>query len=144
MNVKDGETLGSVAIDAGASDFASFVGGIVENLNVHEFAGIIELRDGIDEALNYVALVEDRKLYGNLWPMQNRRGRGRNIFAIDVVLVEELVAMQAVRRQNKQYDEIRNHHGEIEGVGVIDAAERSIGELMPVLTKTRLMGQEQE
>lgn len=52
--------------------------------------------------------------------------------------------MQAVRRQDKQHDEIRNHHGEIEGVGVIDAAERSIGELMPVLAKTRLMGREQE
>ena len=76
--------------------------------------------------------------------MQNRRGRGRNIFAIGVVVVEQHVAMQAVRRQDKQHDEIRNHHGEIEGVGVIDAAERSIGEFMPVLAKTRLMGREQE
>ena len=72
------------------------------------------------------------------------RRRGRNIFAVDVVVVEELVTVQAIRRENKQHDEIRNHHGEIEGVGVIDAAERSIGELMPVLAKTGLMCQEQE
>ena len=52
--------------------------------------------------------------------------------------------MEAVGGEDKEHDEIRNHHGKIEGVGVIDAAEGPIGELVPVLTKSRLMCREQE
>ena len=52
--------------------------------------------------------------------------------------------MQAVSCEDEENDEVGNHHREIEGVGMIDAAERSIRELMPVVAKRALLGGEQE
>ena len=74
MDVNDRQAGGGVALDASAGDLASFVGGIVEHLNVEQFARIIESRDGVDEALDDVALVEDGKLYGNLGPVDDGGG----------------------------------------------------------------------
>ena len=81
MDVDDGHALRGVALDAGAGDFARFVGGIVEDLNVEQFARIVEARDGFDEALDHVALVEDGKLDGDARPIGDSRRRSRNIFA---------------------------------------------------------------
>ena len=46
-----------VAFNAVARDFLRFVGGIVEHLNIEQFARIIERGDRFDEALDDVALV---------------------------------------------------------------------------------------
>src|SRR5271169_3669147 len=75
MNIGDGQSFGSVAFDAGASDIAGFVRGIVEHLNIKKVTRVIELRDRVYQALDHIALVKDRKLYGNLWPVRDRRWR---------------------------------------------------------------------
>ena len=41
--------------------------------------------------------------------------------------------MQPINRQDKEDDEIGNHHREVEGVGVVDASERRVGNLVPVM-----------
>src|SRR5713101_861043 len=69
MDAGDGHARGGVAVDASAGDVAGFIGGVIEDLNVEKFAGIVEAGDGFDEALDDVALVEDGKLYGNLGPV---------------------------------------------------------------------------
>ena len=45
MQVVDRHAQRLVALDAGARDFLRLVGGIVEHLNVEQFARIIEARD---------------------------------------------------------------------------------------------------
>ena len=142
MDIDDGQSPGGVAIDAGAGDIAGLIGGIVEHLNVEEFARIIELRNGIDQALNHVALIEDGKLYSNLWPARDGWRRGWNIFAIGVVIVEELVTMHAIGGQHEKNKEIGNHHGHVESIGMIDAAESAVGELVPVIAKRALLDEQ--
>lgn len=51
--------------------------------------------------------------------------------------------MQAVRRQDEQHDEIRNHHGQVECVGMINVAECFVGQLVPILDNRALLGREQ-
>src|SRR5579863_7888612 len=102
MNVDDRHALGGVAVDAGAGDLASFVSGIVENLNVKQFARVIEARDSFDETLDHVAFVENRQLNGDAGPMFDfGRGAG-DVFRIDIVVVDEPVAMQPVGGEDEK------------------------------------------
>ena len=77
MQVVDIDAEGLVALDAGARDLLRFVGGIVEHLDLEQLARIIETRDGVDQALDHVALVVDGKLYGNLGPLGRSAAAGR-------------------------------------------------------------------
>ena len=72
VQVADRQSERLVALDAGARDSLRFVGRIVEHLNIEQFARIVEARNRIDQALDHVALVVDRKLYGNLGPLGDR------------------------------------------------------------------------
>ena len=127
-----------VALHAGARDLLRFVGGIVEHLNIEQFARIVEARDGVDQPLDHVALVVDRKLYGNLGPPLTAGGGPGTLLRIDVVIVDQPVAVQSVGGQDHQHEEIRNHDREIECIRMIDAGKRAVGQLMPILTKGRL------
>ncbi len=42
MNVDDGHALGGVTLDAGASDLASLVGGVIEDLHVEQLRRVVE------------------------------------------------------------------------------------------------------
>ena len=46
--------------------------------------------------------------------------------------------MQAVGGKDKKYEEVRNHHRQIESVGVIDAAESAVRELVPIMAQRGL------
>jgi hypothetical protein len=69
MNVNDGHALRRVTFDAGASDFAGFVRGVVEDLDIEKPEWIIETRDGFDKTLDDVALVEDGQLHRDARPI---------------------------------------------------------------------------
>ena len=142
MDVNNGKTARSVAFDAGTGDVARFVGGIIEDLDAQQFARIVEQRDGVDEALDDVAFVEDGELYSNLWPVGDSRRWSRNIFTVSVVFVEQDVAVQAIRCEDEEHDKVGNHHRKIEGVGMIDAAEGAVGDFVPVMTYGGLLGGE--
>ena len=132
MNVGDGDAESAVSLDAIAGDLLRFVGGIVEHLDVEQFARVIELRDGLDEALDHVALVVDRELNCDLRPFRDFRRRSGNIFAILEVIVDQVVAMNSVHRQNYHHQEIRNHDGEIERVGLVEPAKSWIDQMPPI------------
>src|ERR1700690_3108211 len=142
MDVGDRKALGRVALHAGSRDLASFVGGIIEDLYVQKFVGIIELSDRVHETLDNVALVEDGKLYGNLWPVGHRRRRPGDILAIDVILIEQSVAVHTVSREDKKHDEIGNHHGQVERIGVIPPAKGLIRNFVPIVAERALLGRE--
>ena len=57
-----------MAFDAIARDLLCLIGGIVEHLDVEQLARVIELRDGLDQPLDHVALVVDRQLDGDFGP----------------------------------------------------------------------------
>src|SRR5208283_2630251 len=139
MNVDDRQARGGVAFHAGARDFAGFVGGVVEHLDVQQLAGILELGNGVDQALDDVALIEDGKLYGNLGPVFHARRNCRNVFAVDVVIVNQGVAVQAVERQNEKHDEVGNHHRQIEGIGVVHPGEGAVRDFVPVMAQGALL-----
>ncbi len=139
MDVRNPHALCSVALDAAAGDLLGFVGGVVENLDIEELARIVETRHGFDKPLDDVALVEDGKLDRDAGPAGNGRRRSGNIFRIFVVVVHKPIAMQAVQREDAEDQEVGNHHREIEGVGVINAAEGSVGNLVPVMADGTLL-----
>ena len=141
MQVVDRQTERLVALDAGARDFLRLVGGIVEHLNVEQFARIIEARDRVHQALDHVALVVDRKLYGNLGPLGDRGRRAGDVVAILEILVHQEIAVQPVRGQDHQDDEIRNHDGQVKRVELVEAAEgiaARVGELGPIIRERAL------
>src|SRR5579859_3754305 len=135
VEVDDGHTLRGVALDAGAGDLASFVGGIVKDLNVEQFARVVESRDGLDETLDYVALVEDGELDGDAWPVLEFGGRAGDVFRVDIVVVDKPVAVEAISRQDKEDEEVGNHHRKVEGIGVIDAGEGAVRKPVPVMAE---------
>ena len=92
------------------------------------------MRNRFDEPLDHIALVENRELNGDARPVLDF-GRGRrNIFRISKIVVDQPVAMKPIDRQDKQHDEVGNHHREIEGVCVIDSRKSLIRDLVPVMT----------
>src|SRR6202165_4984958 len=106
---------------ASASHLLGIVRRVVENLHVQEIGRVVEVGGGFDETLDHVAFIEDRQLYCDEGPLgDSRRSRG-NVFGVHEVVVDQPVAMQAVNREDKEDNEIRNHHREIEGVGMVDA-----------------------
>src|SRR5213594_179529 len=118
VNVNDGHALGGMAFNACASNFAGFVGGVVQHLHFEQFRWIVESGNGFDEALDDVAFVEDGKLHGDPRPVCDRlRGR-RHIFRVRKIVVDKPIAMEAVYRKDQKNDEIGKHHCEVESVGV--------------------------
>ena len=141
MNVNDGHPLRGVALHARASDFAGLVGGVVQHLHVQQFGWVVETRHGFGEALNHVALVEDRQLHGDAGPVCDRRRSRRDIFRIGEIVVDQPIAVQAVDRKDEKYDEIRDHHREVKGIGVVDAGKGSIRDLVPIVAEVVLRGE---
>ena len=144
VNVADGHTLCGVAFDARPRDFAGFVGGIVEHLNVEEFERVIESRDRFDETLNDVTLVENGKLNADTRPLRDGRRRAGNVLAIFVVVVDEPVAMKSINREDDEDDEVWNHHHQIERVEVIDAGKSAVGRFVPVVAERALCNKQDD
>ena len=120
-----------------------FVGRIVENLDIQELRGVVETRDSVNQALDDVALIVNGELDGDTRPGSDRGRRGRNVFRVLIVIVDQPVAMQAVKRENAQHQEVGNHHHHVEGIGVIDARKRPVGELVPVMAERTLLREEE-
>src|SRR5229473_853704 len=131
MNVNNGHALGGVALDAGASDFASLIRGVVKDLHIEQLEWIVETRNGFDETFNDVALVEDRQLDRDARPICDRRRSGRDILRIHEVVIDQPIAMEAVNGKDKKNDEVGNHHREVETIGVIDASECRVRNFVP-------------
>jgi hypothetical protein len=54
-----------VAFYQRSSYFYGFIGGIVEQLDIELFTGIIQAADGLQQTLDHVLLIEDRQLDGD-------------------------------------------------------------------------------
>ena len=67
-----------------------------------------------------------------------------DVLAVFIVVIHQPVAVQAVHGQNDQHDEVGDHHGQVEGVGVVDAGEGPVGQLVPVVADGILGGDPQD
>ena len=110
-----GEAVGAggVAGDDGAGDFDGLVGGVVEELDLEAVAGVVEAAAGVDEAVDDELLVVDGELDGDegelvFGEVRGRLGRTWLRCAVAVVEPDELVAMDAVERQDDHHDEVRD------------------------------------
>ena len=52
--------------------------------------------------------------------------------------------MHAINSEDEQDDEVGNHHRQVEQIGVIEADEGAVGDLVPVLAERNRMSGEQE
>ena len=132
MDVDDRDAEIAIALDAIASHGLRFVRRIVEHLNLEQLARVIELRDSLDQALDHVALVVDRELNRDLRPLRHFRRRTGHVLAVLEIVVDEYVAVNAVHREDRHHEEVRQHDGEIEGVCLVEAAKRRVEQLVPV------------
>ncbi len=94
---------------------------------------VIEAGHRFDQTLDYIALIEDGKLHSDTRPARGFRRRPGNVSRVFVVVIDQPIAMQAVRGQNKKHQEIGNHHRQVKGVDVIDAPKSRVGDFVPIL-----------
>src|SRR3984893_2461032 len=113
-------------------DNLSLVGRIIEHLNFEKFARIIELRDGLDQSLDHVALIVNRELHGHLGPHGDHRQRARGIPAVLEIVVDERIAMNAIHGKDHHHEEIRKHDGQIERIDLVKAVEGWIDQRVPI------------
>src|SRR5205085_11594137 len=98
----------------------SFIGGIVQHLDVELAFWVLQTADGIDQAPYHVLFIEDGQLNGDprqfskvLWRLR------RALLAVLVIKVNQDVSVNAVRGEQNQDNKIRDEQRHIEGVGVI-------------------------
>lgn len=122
--VFDGMAHGAVFGHQAFGEGMGFVGGIVQDLNLQEMAGVVHLDDLIDEAFDDVTLVVERELNGNGREFgEQLRGRGKEVFAVLEVAADNLVAVDAVEGENEKNGEIGDEQRIIERGKLMDAGE---------------------
>ncbi len=120
-----------VAIDEQARDFHGFVGRIVEQLDVELVFRVIEAADGIEKAVDYVLLIEDRQLHGDARQFGKVSGRfGRLVLLVLVIKIDQPVAVSAIGRQDDEDDEVGNQQGEVESIDLVKALESLVQKML--------------
>ena len=133
MDIRDRQALRGKAIDHRTRDLLRFVGGVIQDLHVQQLARIVEARNRFDQPFDDVAFVKNGQLNRDARPRSGHRRRARNILRIRVVVVDQPITVQTVNRKDKQHDEVRNHHRQVEKIGVVDPGERLVRQFVPVL-----------
>ncbi len=100
------------------------VGGIVQHLDLQQFARVIHLAGFFDQPLHHVALVIQRKLDGHA----RKRGPAlggirRQVPAVLQILPDHLEAVAAVKGKDDQDGEIGNQQRPIEKLQLMHAVE---------------------
>ena len=127
MDVGDGVAHRGIAFHDLAGDVDGLVGGVVEHLDVELVLRVVHLADGIHQAVDDVLLVEDRQLHGDAGQVREAMlGLHGLVAAVAVVHPDELIAVDAVGRQDDEDDEVGDQQAEIEGVGVVKAPKGGV------------------
>jgi hypothetical protein len=53
--------------------------------------------------------------------------------AVMIKIVNEDVPIDSIRGQDPQHEEVRNHHQQVKGIRLVDAAESAIGEFAEIV-----------
>src|SRR5207245_9242215 len=130
MVIRDRKPTGSISVDLAAGYRASFVGGVIEKLDVEFPKRVIQSADGIQQALDHKPFIKNRELDRNPRELRELATRlDRVVLLVLVIEIDQYVAMYAIRSEQDEHHEIRNQQRQIEGVGVIKALESFIEEM---------------
>ncbi len=137
-----------VTLDDLSGHLHRLVGGVVEQLNLEAVARIVQPADRVDQPVDDELLVEDGKLHGD--KRQFARGKvparlvPQRLFLL-VVVVEphQLVAMDAVKRQDHHDDEVGNQDRQIEGVPAVEPMEGAVAVVRVQIVAKPLRGQKE-
>jgi hypothetical protein len=103
------------------------VRGIVQNLDLEQFLGVVDLHYLFNEALHHVPLVVERQLDGNRRELLEALGRLRNgLLPVLEIRPDYVVAMDAIDGEDHQDREIGDEHGPIEPRELVNACERIV------------------
>ena len=72
MKIRNVETCARVLLDRRSRNVHRFVGRVIQHLDLQKFARIIDLGHRLDQTLDYIHLVKERKLYGDGWQIAFR------------------------------------------------------------------------
>ena len=127
MVILDRKSQRLVPLDQSFGEWMRVVGRIVEHLNLQQSLGILDLGDLVDQPLDNIALVINRKLDGDRWQLleANRRMIDRVLPMLEIG-ANDVVAMQAVDGENRQDREVRDQQRPVEPAQPVNVGERVI------------------
>ncbi len=146
MDVDNGMAERCVAGHNARGHFGRLIGRIVEHLDFKLFTRVLDGAHRIHQPVNDKLLVEDGQLDGHVGQFVKVPGRiGVVVLAEFKVVVAQRVAMNAVEREQDHDREIRQQHGGVEPVPVVEPFEGLIGELrLQIMTQTIGRGKRQQ
>src|SRR5256885_15615511 len=131
MVIRDRKPTDSISVDHAAGDRASFVGGVIEKLDIEFLKRVIQSADGVQQPLDYKPFIKNRELDRNPRELRELETRlDRVVLLVLVIEIDQYVAMDAVRGKQDENHKIRNQQGQIEGVGVIKILESPIEKML--------------
>ena len=143
--ILDGVAQRPVALHQRLGEGRGIVGGIVQHLNLQQFLGILDLDHLFDQPLHHVALVVKRKLDGHrrqLFEALRRPGSG--LLPVLEIRADDLVAVDAVNREDDQNREVGDQHGPVEPRHLVDAGEGVVEQAPHQTVGGGMSGQERQ
>ena len=134
MDVMNVETLRRVSRNRRARDARRLIRRIVEHLNLQTIARIVDLSYRLDQTLDDVHFVEERKLHRDVRQLTFREcafRTGREL-AVAPEIGDLLDAINSIDRQNSQDREVNDQNGPIEGIELIQRAYILDGLVVPI------------
>ena len=113
VQILDVEAARGVSAHGELGDLGGLVRRVVQHLDLEQVAGIVDLADGIDQAVRDVHLVEDGELDGDPRQHLRRRQRGRHVALVFHVKIHKVIAMPAVDGEDAQNEEVQDENQRI-------------------------------
>jgi hypothetical protein len=132
------EPLARVSFDSRASYVNRFVRRIIKHLNLKPFSRVINLRYGLQQTLDYVHLVKERKLYGDarqIRLIKARLGLWLNL-AIAPEVHDLFDAVAAVDGENQKDAEVQDENCPVNRVQAVERADVA-GRFVDGITEAR-------
>src|SRR5436305_1350582 len=102
-------TRGRVLVTKSFGEYVSFIGRVIEDLDLKQISWIVQLYDFIEKPLDYISFVIDRQLHGHARQIHIVPGGFEHqVFPELPVATDGFVAMNSVYGQNCQNGEVRN------------------------------------
>ena len=125
VNVSDGVAQSRIARHNGGGHLLSFVGRVVQHLNIQFLARILHGADRLNQPVDDELLVEDGQLHGHARQLREVLRGVRMVVLLEfVVVVAHGVTMNAVVREGDHHREVRQQHRQIKPVPVVKSLER--------------------
>src|ERR1017187_6141095 len=147
MQVIDGMSQRSVAIDQNAGDLHGFVGGIIQQLDVEFVFRIFEAADRVKQPFHDVLLVKNGQLHGDarqVFGVKMRCGFRRLVLFVLVIKIDQPVAVSSVCRQNNQHDEIGNQQRQVERVDLVETLKSLVQKVLAQIGPKAFGGKDQD